>query len=388
MLHNRELLDFDVDVATGKARVLDALPADESAFTSLGLGGRDRDAALTSLLRRRCLSPQRDDIVQILAAFGARSPLELAFMGHGVSLADGLWYRAPGPLVRWEDINCYDNDWDDAFCTAVLTHDYARLATCSPDVPDITTGGQLVKVWERRDGHTWLLKESLLPSGADLEGALLAFELCQMLLGEAACQPLRVVERMGRRMSASPLMHGPDEELVQGRRLCAMAGYSGSEDTDPIDPANPDQLAQVLTRAGIADASVLVAKVFTFKALALHQDLHEGNLGVIRNVLTGDCRIAPLFDFDRAFGFPSRDYPYEAVCKSPALATMLCCSNFSDLDPSWDWSWYDPRVLEGFEARVAAAFAGYDDLPQNFGELISGLFAMQRDYVNSVAGKE
>ena len=122
MFKNTELLDFEVDTATGETHILDAPDAVDALLSSLGLGGPDGCEIVPQIMLKRCLSYGREDIDQILEAFGARSCFELVFMGHGLSLVDKLWYRAPGSTERWEDVNFFDNDWDASFCEAVLTH--------------------------------------------------------------------------------------------------------------------------------------------------------------------------------------------------------------------------------------------------------------------------
>ena len=67
---------------------------------------------------------------------------------------------------------------------------------------------------------------------------------------------------------------------------------------------------------------------------------------------------------------------------------LMCANRFSYLDPLWDWSWYDPRFLEGFEDRIMEAYAPYHDLPPNFSELIADLFDMQRAYATKVASAQ
>ena len=385
MLKNQELLDFDVEPVTGKVHILDAPDNGDALLFSLGLGGPDREAIVAGTIRHRCISPNRDDAAQILDAFGARSSYELAFMGHGLSLNDKLWYRSPGSSERWEDISFIDNDWDSAFRTSMLTRDYRKLASCSPDVPDVTTGGHLRKAWERNNECVQLLKDSLFQGGGDLEGALLGAKLCCLLFGQDAYQPLSAVERYGSRFSASPLMVGRDEELVQGYRLFAMGGFSANEAAGLMESASPKLYVNVISRAGVPDAISHVAKVFAFKALALLNDMHVGNYGIIRNIETGACRAAPPFDYDRSFGFPAIDFPFEDLCNNPAMAMILCAKEFSDLDSSWDWSWYDPRVLEGFELRILEALSTNPDFPPTFGKLVAMLFVAQRSYVNEVA---
>ena len=207
MQRNRELVDFEIDPATGKIRVIDA--AIEDAAASAGLARQSIDRVLPALVERRALSPLRKDKDGILAAFGAKSPVDLALMGHGLSLSDQFWYRAPGSAERWEDVNFFDNGWDPGFGTAVLMGDYAHLALCSPDVPEATTPGHAVKAWMRNDDGIYLVKAAEYPDGAELAGAKLGFDLCTLLFGEDFCVSLDVVDRYGKPCSASPLMLAP-----------------------------------------------------------------------------------------------------------------------------------------------------------------------------------
>ena len=386
MFGNRELLDFEADPATGKARVLDAPFEDDAALASLGLDVPDLNNVLSMLIQSRRVSYNRVDLPEILSAFGAVSETELALMGHGASLTDCFWYRAPGTNERWEDINFFDNDWDGAFCMAVLTGDYAGLATCSPDVPDLTTRGHLRKAWDKRDEGIFLIKDTLRQDGADHIGALLGSELCALLFGKDDYQPLSIEEHCTRRFSASPLMLSRDEELVQGGRLFALCGMTPRKIEEITGLASPKSLIDVFTRAGVENAGAHAAKMAAYNCLALVSDFHAGNYGVICNRTTGECRAAPPFDYDRSFGFPFDDCPIEALCANPQLAALLCAQSFSNLDPSWDWSWYDPRVLEGFEGRIEEAFAPCrHNLVPNFVELIARLFVIQRSFVNEVA---
>ena len=179
MQRDRELVDFEIDPTTGKARVIDAASGDLAA--SAGLARKNRDRVLTALIERRAMSTLRKDKDGVLAAFGAKSLVDLALMGHGLSLSDQFWYRTPGSAERWEDVNFFDNGWDPGFGAAILLGDYARLAACSPDVPEVTTPGHAVKAWERNDGGIYLVKAAERPDGAEHVGAKLAFDLCSRL---------------------------------------------------------------------------------------------------------------------------------------------------------------------------------------------------------------
>jgi len=388
MQRNRELVDFEIDPPTGKVRVIDVASDDMAA--SLGLAQQNRNRVLTVLVERRALSAMRKDKDVVLAAFGAKSPVDLALMGHGLSLSDQFWYRTPGSAERWEDVNFFDNGWDPSFGEAILLGDYTRLAGCSPDVPEATTPGHAVKAWERNDDGIYLVKAAEYPDGAELVGAKLGSDLCALLFGEGCYVPLDVVERFGRPCSVSPLMLGRGEELADGNRLCAMADMweSPIQVGGGITTEACDALIDAYTAIGVADASAHVAGRACFSCLSLLLDFNPGNVGAIRKFDSDVWRAAPIFDYDGSFGFPFKGVSISYLCENPLLVELLCAHHFSFLKSSWDWSWYDSRALDGFEDAIMGAYAFCRSLPPTFAELITRLFVAQRDYVNKVASGE
>lgn len=385
MQRDRELIDFEVDPVTGEARIFDAAVGNWAA--SLGLDREGRDQVLTTLMVRRALSPMRKDLDDILAAFGAKSPVDLALMGRGLSLSDQFWYRAPGSSERWEDVNFFDNGWDQGFGAAVLLGDYVRLAACSPDAPEVTTSGHAVKAWERNDDGIYLVKAAEYPDGIELVGAKLGFDLCSLLFGEGCCVSLDVVERYGRPCSISPLMLDGDEELADGNRVFAMADMweSSSLSKGGITAQACDALVDAYAAIGVADASAYVARRACFSCLSLLLDFNPSNFGAIRKIDSDVWRAAPIFDYDGAFGFPLNGTSISYLCENPSLVELFCAQRFSFLRPRWDWSWYDSRALDGFEDAIMKAYASCRSLPPVFAELIAHLFVAQRDYVNNVA---
>ena len=75
MYENLELLDFEVDLATHRARVLDGSCTDDRDLPSYGIDPVDLDASVTHLVRGRCMSDNREDLREILNTFGAGSGL-------------------------------------------------------------------------------------------------------------------------------------------------------------------------------------------------------------------------------------------------------------------------------------------------------------------------
>ena len=388
MQRDRELVDFEVDSVTGDAHIIDVASGDLAA--SLGLARENRDEVLTTLIMRRALSPLRKDKEDVLAVFGAKSTVDLALMGHGVSLYDQFWYRAPGSSERWEDVNFFGNGWDLGFGEAILLGDYTRLAACSPDVPETTTPGHAVKAWGRDDNGIYLVKAAERPDGAEHVGAKLAFDLCSLLFGEGCYVSLEVGERYGRPCSVSALMLDGDEEFADGNRLCAMAGmWEGPMRSGAgITMKACDELIDAYTAIGVADASAHVARMACFFCLSLLLDFNPSNFGAIHKMDSDTWRAAPIFDYDGAFGFPHNGVSISYLCENPAFVALFCAHRFSFLNPAWDWSWCDLRALDGFEDAIMKAYAPCQDLPSTFVKLITHMFVAQRDYVKRVASGE
>ncbi len=219
-------------------------------------------------------------------------------------------------------------------------------------------------------------------------GAKLASDLCALLFDEECYVPTTIVERYGRPCLASPLMLAPDEELADGNRISAMADMQeslGSDGSGGISLEACNAIIDAYTAVGIADASAHVAKMACFSCFALLMDFNPGNFGAIRTLGSDVWRPAPIYDYDGSFGFPFKGVSIAELCANPPFTELFCAHRFSFLDPSWDWSWYDPQPLDGFECRIEQALASCQNQPSNFAELIARLFAMQRDYVNKVA---
>ena len=383
MRRNQELADFEVDPATGAVRVIDVSEAGEELFASRGTTQQNRDWILDEIVKARTISSMRTDLGDILSAFDATSSIDLVLRGHGLSLSDQYWYRAPGSTERWEVLSFFDNGWDTGFGEAVLAGDYSRLATCSLDVPDATTPGQAIKAWERDADGIRFVKLSERYEGAELMGIKLASDLCTALFDEGCYVPVDIVKRYGRPCSAAPLMLASDEELADGNRIASMTGINDEFGELVITAEVCDSRIQAYAALGIADASAHVARIASCLCLSLLADFHAGNFGAIRKVGTEAWRPAPIFDYDGSFGFPFTA-SLLGFCEKPFLAELLCAHHFSYLRSSWDWSWYDLRALDGFEDRIVEAYAPYHNLPSNFAELVAHLFCVQRGYVNEV----
>ncbi len=326
MNRNRELAEFEFDPSTGEARIADASECGADLLVSRGLASKSAASNLTEFVNSRAISTRRLDWGDIVASFGALSPAHLVLMGHGLSLVDQYWYRAPGSTERWEDINFLDNEWDVGFGEALLSRDYSRLATCSPDVPDATTVGHVIKAWERHDDDIILVKHALQPDGADLIGAKLSSDLCAVLFDQGCHVPFDVVERYGRPCAASPLMLASGEEFADGFQLCTMAAVP--EDrivarSGALTQEGCQGLIDAYAAIGLSDASAHVARMGCLSCLAMLTNFHFDNFGAIRTAGSNAWRAAPFFDYDGSFGFYKIARRYPSLHTRPFIAKLL-----------------------------------------------------------------
>ena len=388
MCRDRELLDFEVNPTTGVVGSVRAL--DESCRAG-GLGapafarGGEADGSLMGgvqlLVSRRAITRKREDLPEILRATGAESPFELAFRSHACSLSDQYWYRPKGSTQRWADVNFHDNGWDPTFGEAVLARDWHALARASLETPDVTCNGCARKAWVLDGGVPTLLKAPPINGTAFLECEVIVSRMLSRMLASGEFTSYRKVCLHGEDFVACGTMLGPTEEIVTAEALIGHAGMPADGDGARAIGA----FKRALDGLGVEGASRIVAKSSVYEALVLTSDPNRVNWGVIRDVETGAFRAAPLFDYGGAFGMGLSPQGMRQLCENPVLSILIGVSKCNWLDPDWDYSWFDPQALRGFDQELESALLAMDGLPARYPQIIAKAFALQLDYVRGIA---
>lgn len=386
MREEREVLEFDVDLPTEV--VHDIVPLESAAWAPLGVLDHmePSEPRLSEFISSRCISFAREDLPAILEATGARSAIELAFRSGGFSLHDPYWYRAKGSALTWEQDNFFDNDWDLSFGNAILRKDYEALGNASLATPDITCSGASRKAWLRDAQGPYLLKAPIGEGNATVTGEALTSRMLACLLPENEFMPYEIVERDGATYSSCRPMVQTGEELTSAWQVLAEVEdvpERKAQATSLLGLELLEEFGSALSRLGIEGSSQVVPKTMVVAHLAFNRDVHPKNLGVIRD-RSGAMRLAPFFDFDRMFGLSHLDR-MEWACARPRIAALLMANTFSNLDPSWDYSWYDKRSLDGFEQDIERTLSACEAAPEGYAKLIADLFVAQRTYLNRIA---
>lgn len=392
-----EVLDFDFDE---DRRIRGISIRDGFKYAPIHLGRLLSEPEklkneLLDFLLHRTICFGRADIDDIYAATGVNSGIKLALRSCGLSLTDQYWYRPEGSRLKWEDINCFDNEFDTSFGEAILRRDYDALAKADPLTPDCTLDGITRKAWIRVKGKPMLLKSEVSTSDFTIQSEMLASRLTERLLNEGDYISYTRREFGGETYIACPPMVKRNEEFIPARHVLACLGTRYAKSFMEI--SKDDNLLREFTDGleglGIENITRYYAKLTAAFNLCLAGDCHTYNFGFIRDLETMKLRAAPLFDRGRSFG--SFGQPNEEgidsaavhALKSPVGVYMFMLMHSSLMKPDWDYGWYDPKRLDGFEDDIERMISVSEAIPREYVEMLKIAYRYQLDYLNKAAGK-
>ena len=382
MHQDNEVLEFDIDLTNQAVLHIRPLDAPELALPGTLDGTQEANERLGRFLRSRSLAPQRPDLDSILEATGTASAIELAVRAGGFSLSDQYWYRTQPGALTWRGSNFFCNAWDTTFGEAVLARNHTALAKADVATPDATCGGVQRKAWVFLDGKPHLLKASNDESTAVLVGEVLASHLLKLLLPPEDHVPYELVVHNGTACSSSPLFVNESTDLLSASTVGDFEPRLSSDGTW-IRP-KWENFERALDDIGVDNGRLYLPKLAVASSLCLYGDMHGGNLGVMRNHVTGALSLPPLFDLGGAFGTFNRGFARSAKANRE-LAELFVTWGFRSLDPAWDYSWCNLAPLEGFGETIEGMLGQCEELvASDYPTFARKLFESQLAYVASV----
>ena len=348
---------------------------------------------LISFIRSRTINSARNDAKDIFSATGANDHIALSLRSLGLSLSDHYWYRPSGSGLKWKDVGCFDREFDTSFGEAILRRDYAALAKADPYTPDCTLGGISKKAWIRIDGSPMLLKSEAGTSKFIEQSELLSARLTERLLEKDDYVAYSRCEFAGESYIACRGMVGSGEEFVPASDILTMMGDTHADTFKYISKDNEllKRFTQTLEKSGIENIKAYYAKLAAAFNLSLAGDCHLNNFGFIRNLKTMKLKAAPLFDRGRSFGSfgqPIENGRYscaEYAIESTKTVFVMMLFHSTLIHKDWDFGWYDPKKLDGFEDDIENMLSICDDIPKQYIEMLKAAFQYQLDYLNKTA---
>lgn len=382
MFKNKEVLSFEVDYENSRVYFLKKLEYFDKAPIGLLKENIDLNLALNSFIDSRLISVNRYNYDDILKGTNSKDGFELSFKGHGLSLSNHYWYKKEGESLKYEDISFFKNKWDDSFARALLFDDYESLKNCDLNVPDIVTPGWANKGWIF-ENEPKLVKVGLVKDCfEDCLGEVLASRLAQRLFNEDEVVNYELRKIKDKYASVSSLIINEDEELIPLSEILPASLYMMYRAKN-LDKTKNEEFYKLISENKLPGLYQFFVKIQCFRSLCCINDLHFDNLSVIRNVNTGKIRIAPLYDLAGAFGSSQKGRDF---LKSFDKGSYLLISFvFGDLNPSWDYSWYNPNKLNGFEDEIRNILSLSTFYTPELIERILSLYHQQKSILDDAA---
>lgn len=337
MNRTHEVLEFRYDEESGLfgevVTVIDAKRAPLGIVSARGAKASSK--ALRYWWTHRAIPDTRSGLEARLRELGLNNPESLPFKSLGLSLSDQYWVRPKETKLHWEDINYFHSEFDLA--------PGPWLANVGLRSPDNTSEGELPKRWTIEGGRRILLKGAG-PLGQEPYNEVAASALFRRLLPAESFVPYEVRVTDAGPISACQCFLHDDEEYIP-------AFYVRQIMRQPNHHSDHHHMIECLAKLGVPDAELHLAYMIVCDDILGNFDRHYRNFGVIRNVETLECRMAPLFDSGSCLW-----------CNTPTDSLLKGSWKFStkpfhedanrQLRLVNDYAWFNPNALEGFAAEV------------------------------------
>ena len=383
MFKDFEVLSFSVDFEKEYIELVEKLEHFDKAPFGINNDTKEINFAITNFFGSRMIDYNRLDFPQIMSTTGCKSAFELAFKGHGLSLSNHYWFRKPNENLKYEEINFFTNKWDDSFARAVLSKDYEKLKNCDLNVPDLFTAGWGIKGWIYDDGPK-LYKLGIHDGNEECVGEVLSSRLAARLFAEGECLKYELKQWDKELVSVCSPIITFDEELIPLSNVLKSELYSLYRNRT-ANKLSGKQFFEQLKNFKEINLTEFFIKISVLRDLCFASDIHFGNIGVIRNLKTGELKVAPIYDLGSSFGSSRTAKSFmENLNKSTMFLIYFI---FNDLDPDWDYSWYNPDKLIGFEDEIVEYLSKSEFYTPEKIEAIIDVYHHQKSILDDYASK-
>ncbi|MEF9876317.1 MAG: excisionase family DNA-binding protein [Gordonibacter sp.] len=344
MNRTHEVLTFCYDdtvrIFSDAGEIVDAQRA---PFGLVSPRGRSVSAkALEYWWKHRSIPRTRKGLESKLAQLGLEAAAQIPFKSLGLSLSDQYWVRPQDCVVEWSDINYFENDFTE------LSDEGDWLADVGLDSPDNTSEGELPKKWICKGGKRVLLKGGTV-LGQEPYNEVVATKLFERVLELDEYVPYRLRAGKGDPACQCECFVSSVEEYVP-------AYYVRQLMRQPNHRSDYQHYLDCCAELGVDEVDLALSKMIVCDDILGNTDRHWRNFGIVRNVETLECRIAPLFDTGTSLWCKATLGSFQAGDFSFATKPFYEDAN-RQLRLVNDYSWFDPDALDGFADEVAGVLA-------------------------------
>ena len=292
----------------------------------------------------------RIGLTALLAEAAVDVPEELVQRNLGLSLSDQYWILPQGSGLKWEDINFFNNSFEDVSLTIAPFAPEGKAAAAKPDN---TSDGNLQKYWTCEGARRVLHK-----AGAHLNqepyNEVVATALHRRILAAGDFVPYSLEGTGTSALSVCDVFLTDEEEYVP-------AFYVNERARANERLTDYEQYIASCEELGVADIQDALDRMIVCDDIIANYDRHWRNFGLVRNVNTLACRPAPIFDSGsslwcnvslEALRTGEHSFASAQFHSSPAKQMLLV----------EDMSWFDEDKLEGFVDEAIEILSGNEAL--------------------------
>ncbi len=263
-----------------------------------------RRIELNNWFNDRGIPIYRDNVKEIIEAFGINNIKELINKDYGLSVSDQYWFKPEDENIKWGEINYFQKDYGSInFTNATYGSGASKYLKQTiknkPDkTPNNTSNGQLKKVWIKKDNENYLYKGAGTIHNFEPINEVLASLICEILDVPHATYTLDVVKgnRQNTLVSVCKCIINRNEEILPAYTIL-------TEEKEKVQKTIKDYYIylKILNENNVPNAEEYLQKMFMLDYILLNEDRHLNNFGVIRDIKTLEWkRICPIFDTGRS----------------------------------------------------------------------------------------
>lgn len=229
----------------------------------------------------RCIPFGRPNYDIFLSRVGVSSNAELIAISHMCSLTDCYWFKDENASTTWKDVNFRDNGINSNIYQMLFLRQEAT-GFDNLNSPDLTTDGNLPKMWIQKNDDFYLIKSNEKMAIDDACAELIASEIFNYL--QIPCVDYTIENHSNNICSVCKcFISSNDEEFVPIYNLFIDSGMNSIQD-----------FVDFLRNNGFDED---LSKMFCGDFIIGNIDRHAKNYGIIIDADTGNIkRFAPLFD--------------------------------------------------------------------------------------------
>lgn len=325
----------------------------DTTHAPIGVFGRNNLASLDSFRmwwKGRGIPLARIGLTALLAEAAVDVPEELVQRNLGLSLSDQYWILPQNSGLKWEDINFFNNSFEDVSLTIAPFAPEGKAAAAKPDN---TSDGNLQKYWTCEGARRVLHK-----AGAHLNqepyNEVVATALHRRILAAGDFVPYSLEGTGTSALSVCDVFLTDEEEYVP-------AFYVNERARANERLTDYEQYIASCEELGVANIQDALDRMIVCDDIIANYDRHWRNFGLVRNVNTLACRPAPIFDSGsslwcnaplEALKAGEHSFASAQFHSSPAKQMLLV----------EDMSWFDEDKLEGFVDEAIEILSGNEAL--------------------------